>query len=337
MRNIKIKTIGTLFALALLMLVNGCRSDSFKLNAEIKGLGSQRVRVVYFDASGGLVDQWVTAEKDFVAIEGTCTDPSLLLMFNTMNVPMLKTVVSGGDKLEVTGTMTELGKLVIKGSEDAEKWCEFVAEHEMEYRMNNNPALNAAIEKYVKSHPKSLVSTLLVLVDYAPNDAAQTDRLLALIDDSAKPSHLMSTYNMLEGHGPQPSVVPRSMNLMEMESQDFQMVSLADSLPSVVVFWDKSVTDQEHTAAIEELKMLDPATVHVFDVNVDSDSVGWHKTIAKDSTSWKHYWAPGSVMNSDLLRLKLNTLPTIIVTNKIGKQLYRGNDASHARQTVENQ
>lgn len=322
-------------ALAMVLVLSGCRSDNFKLKAEIKGLGNQRIRVVYVDANGGVVDSWITADRDRIEVEGTCSSPSLLLLFNSMNVSMFNTVVSGGDEIEVTGKMTELRDLKIKGSEVAEQWSAFIAEHKMEYNLTNSPSLNAAIEKYVKSYPKSLVSTLLVLVDYAPKDASQVDGLLSLIDDNAKPESLTKSYNMVVVRGPQPTNVPRSMNLLEMESQDFVPAMLAGRLPSVVLFWDKSTDEQERSAAIEELKMLDTAMVHIIDVNIDSDSVGWQKTISRDSTSWKHYWAPGSVMNSELLRLQLNSTPTIIVTTTDGKQLYRGNDATHARQTIE--
>ena len=75
--------------------------------------------------------------------------------------------------------------------------------------------------------------------------------------------------------------------------------------------------------------------VRIVDINIDADSASWNATVTRDSTSWKHYWVPGSMMNSEIIRLQIVSTPTIIVTDSLGKQLYRGNDGTKARQTVE--
>lgn len=85
----------------------------------------------------------------------------------------------------------------------------------------------------------------------------------------------------------------------------------------------------------EELKMLDTARVQIMDINLDIDSIGWYQATMQDNTSWKHYWVPGSMMNSSIVNLKVKNTPTIIVTDSLGKQKYRGTDAIIARQTVE--
>ena len=41
------------------------------------------------------------------------------------------------------------------------------------------------------------------------------------------------------------------------------------------------------------------------------------------------------MMNSEVIRLQITSTPTIIVTDSLGKQQYRGNDAIEARLAVE--
>ena len=55
----------------------------------------------------------------------------------------------------------------------------------------------------------------------------------------------------------------------------------------------------------------------------------------------RSYWEtkdknPGSMMNGEIASLQVDKTPTIIVTDSLGKAIYRGNDAIKARQTVEN-
>lgn len=319
----------------VMLALCGCSSNHFKLKAHLKGLGSQNVKVVYVNDEGAIVENWITAQSDHFEVEGSCANPSLLLVYNSLNVAIFKTVVSSGDEIEIEGKVMSPNELKVEGSEAAKKWSAFVSEHKGLYGMIANPALNAAIEKYVKDNRKSLVSTLLVLVDYSPTSDEAVDRMLDMLDDSAKPASLLESYNMLKAKKQKPVTSLKSLNMMELTSQDFEAAVFTGSKPSVILFWDKEVKQNVRTTTIDELKMLDANTVQILDVNIDSDSAGWNSAIRNDGTNWKHYWVPGSLMNHELLPLQLTTTPTIIVTDTTGHQLYRGNDAAKARQTIE--
>lgn len=331
-----IKTISVVLASLLMLALCCCTSNHFKVKVFLKGLGSQNVKVVYVDEEGIIVENWITAQGDRFDVEGTCASPSLLLVYNSINVAIFKTVVSSGDEIEVEGKVMNPNELKIKGSEVAEKWSSFVTEHKGMYGMATNPALNTAIEKYVKDNPKSMVSTLLVMVDYYPASDDAVDKLLKMIDDSAKPASLLQSYDALNAKKKKPVTSIKSLNMMELTSQDFEAAVFTGSKPSVILFWDKDMNQAERTTAVEELKMLDGNAVQVIDVNIDCDSTGWNNSIKGDGTSWKHYWVPGSMMNHELLPLQVTTTPTIIVTDTTGRQLYRGSDAARARQTLEN-
>ena len=320
--------------LAVALLLSGCSNSGFKVTLELKGLGEQNVRVAYC-GDQGLTDNWVKAQKDVVTIEGSCNGPSLMLIFNSMNVPIVRLVVDGGDNIEVKGSITD-SQLKITGSKIMEEWNAFEAKHKNEYGMANSQALNTAIEAYVKQNPKSIVSTLLVLTDYAPSSSDKVDALLDAIDDGAKPESLMASYDLVNARYKKGVDQLSDINMIEMTSDDFKVARFTGSKPSVVFFWDKDLDNREHESVIAELKMLDTTRVNIVDINIDSDSAGWRNIVRRDSTQWKHYWVPGSMMNSQLTKLQIMTLPTIIVTDSLGKAIYRGNDAIKARQTVEN-
>jgi hypothetical protein len=258
-----------------------------------------------------------------------------MLIFNSMNVPIVRLVVDGGDNIEVKGSITD-SQLKITGSKIMEEWNAFEAKHKNEYGMANSQALNTAIEAYVKQNPKSIVSTLLVLTDYAPSSSDNVDALLDAIDDGAKPESLMASYDLVHARYKKGVDQLSDINMIEMTSDDFKVARFTGRKPSVVFFWDKDLDNREHESVIAELKMLDTTRVNIVDINIDSDSAGWRNIVRRDSTQWKHYWVPGSMMNSQLTKLQIMTLPTIIVTDSLGKTIYRGNDAIKARQTVEN-
>lgn len=326
----------TAVALMLMCLLPSCSSNSFKVSAKLKGLGQQNVRVAYFNADGGLTDAWVAAQNDELLITGDCTSPTLLMVYNSMSVPIMRLVVSGGDNIDITGSITEQYSLQVKGSETMEEWNNFVVKHKSDYNSLNSAKLNAAIEKYVKDNPKSLVSTLLVLVDYAPNDDGnKVARLLESIDKSAKPETLMESYNVMATRARKGDTSITSLNLLEMKTGDFESVNFRGGKPSVILFWDKNLDTQARKAAFGELMDLDTTRIQVLDINIDSDSTMWHNDVTKTGTTWKHYWVPGSMMNSAIVRLNLTSTPTIIITDSIGKQIYRGDNPIKTRQTAE--
>lgn len=321
--------------LLTVVMLGSCTSDKFEAKIALKGLGNQNVHVVYCGADGGVVDTWMMAQSDRLEIAGSCVSPSLLVLYNAMNVPIMRLVVSGGDKVKVSGDLINLYDAKVEGSVALEKWYLFMSKHKTAYQMMNYQMLNPEIEKYVKANPKGLESTLMLLFDYFPNDVAKVDKLLESIDESAKPESLLESYEMIKGRQTKPSTQIGTLNLLEMSSDDFEMASFVGSKPSVLFFWDKDVEKLERSAVIDELKMLDSTRVHIVDVNIDGDSVLWHSLVAADGTSWKHYWVPGSMMNSEVIRLQITSTPTIIVTDSLGKQQYRGNDAIEARLAVE--
>ena len=311
-------------------------SKPFKLSVNLHGIGSQNLRIVHMGADGGIVDEWVKCEQNAFSYEGTCSSPSLMVVYNSINVPILKLIVSSGDNIEVTGKALEPNGLKVKGSDDLVQYNSFVVKHKAEYTSPNKDALNTSIENFVKDNPKSIVSTVLVLFDYCPNDNTKVDKLLASIDESAKPETLMESYNNLKSREKKPVINIRSLNLIEQSSGDFETVRMVGNKSSVVVFWDREVGAAVRKMIVEELKMLDSGSVQVLDVSLDVDSIGWYYATKQDASTWRHYWVPGSMMNASIVELKVKTTPTIIVTDSLGKQQYRGDDAVKARQTAEN-
>ena len=274
-------------------------------------------------------------DKNTFVIDGTCSNPSLLIVYNVMNVPVIKLIVPGGDKLEVKGKVLEQYELEVKGSEAAELYNAFMVKHKMEYKSGNNQPLNTAIESFVKDNPKSVVSTVLVLLDYSPSDDTAIDKLLDKIDDSAKPESLMASYNMLKARSKKPATKITSLNIFEQSSGDFQMAKIKGDKPSLIFFWDRDLGLNDRNKIIEEMKMIERSQAQVMDISLDIDSTGWYYATHQNSTSWKHYWAPSSMMNGEIVSLQVDKVPTIIVTDSLGNQVYRGNDAIIARQTVE--
>ncbi|MBO4722798.1 MAG: DUF4369 domain-containing protein [Muribaculaceae bacterium] len=336
-RNYKSRVLIMACLVLVVTVMCSCKKENkpFKVKVELQGLGSQQVKVVYSGADGGIVDYWAKCENNAFEIEGTCANPSLLMVYNRMNVPIIKLVVAGGDKLEVKGKILEPYELDVKGSEMAEQYNTFLVKHKTEYKSANSQALNTAIENYVKDNPKSVVSTVLVLLDYSPSDDTAIDKLLEKIDDSAKPESLVASYSLLKARSKEPATKITSLNIFEQSIGDFQMARIAGDKPSIIFFWDRDLGMNNRKQIFDELKMIDPSQAQVMDISIDIDSTGWYYATHQLDSSWKHYWVPGSMMNGEIVSLQVNTTPTIIVTDSLGNQKYRGADPIKARQTIE--
>lgn len=326
-----------ILCLVLLVPVLCCCSGNkpFKVNVMLQGLGAQNLRLVYMGDDGGIVDTWVKCEQHKFSFEGQCSSPSLMVVYNSINIPILKLIINSGDEIDVEGKVLDLYDLKVKGSDELVQYNSFMVKHKVEYNSANKDALNTSIENFVKDNPKSVVSTLLVLFDYSPADDTKVDKLLESIDASAKPETLMASYNNLKSREKKPITTISSLNMIEQSSGDFQVARMVGSKSSVIFFWERDMGSNDRKIIVDELKLLDPDRVQVLDVSLDIDSVGWYFITKNDASSWKHYWVPGSMMNGTIMNLKVKTTPTIIVTDSLGKQKYRGNDAVKARQMAE--
>ena len=325
------KTAYLLLLLATAVLAS-CDGSKFNVTADIKSLGNQNVRIIYL-GDEGVSDQFVVAKDGKFSFEGHSSSLTVVSILEGQNETMCRFVVSGGDKIELTGDFMMPHHYQCKGNDISEQWMQFERAHSVQYESIDCTVLDDAIEEYVKKNPKSVVSTLLMAFDYSDAMTDKAKKLIASIDREAMQSGLMASIQNMQEYNNIKEVRLYTMMLCNLDG-DFESVNAMSNQQTLFYWWLNN--NESRRTAVREMKRIlkDHQNLRVIDINMSADTVGWRVTMRNDSTQWKHYWAPGGVMDAALNNLKIRRLPTYILTDSIGRQLYRGIDLNEIEKNI---
>ncbi len=318
--------------LLVVAMMTACSGSKFKVEAEIAGLGNQNVHVVWMGDSG-VVDAFIPAQEGKFAVEGSFNEPTVVSILDSHNKPLVRIVASGGDKLKVTGDFNNPHHYRCKGSDVAQEWLDFESEHAALYDMADRTQLDRAIEKYVNEHPSSLVSTLLLVIDYS--DSHKAASLLDKVDMKVRSASLCESLERLKAVLNKTDNTLHSMMLCGMNG-DFEAVVAAPKGATLIYMWhDNRPERRENVKSMKALSKQWGSRLTIADVSLMPDTLGWRPVVRGDSTSWNHYWAPGSILDPAVEPLHLRDMPVAIVADSTGHIMYRGKDMTAASAALE--
>lgn len=316
---------GVLVAVAGLMCA--CSNSTFKISADIKGMGNQNIHIVFLGDSG-VNDSFIPVNDGKFNVQGSSQELTVVSILDSQNKPLFRLAVKGGDKVEVTGDYNNPHHYQCKGSDVTQEWMKFETDNAMLYDQVDGTALDAAIEKYVAANKSSIVSALLLVFDYS--DPYKAQKLLDGLDAEARPEHLMASLRQAQEAAGRPETVVRSLMLCTQDG-DFEAFVPSMHKMSLLYWWsDNNQNRRDDIASIKQLVQQYGDRLTVADVSLASDTSAWRAIVKADSTRWHHYWAPGGIQDPAIDNLKIRTLPLCIVTDSAGNQLYRGSDISAA-------
>ena len=317
------------FMLLGIMLAS-CSNDNFKIDGTIAGANGTMVKVM-FQGDSSIVDEWVEVNRQGkFTFKGEAPQPVIVSLLNHKNEPLAILVATNGDHLHIQGDATRAMSLKVKGNRLNEEWQLFRDEHAAFYTDPNPSRLDAAIEKYVREHPKDMLSTVLLMADYSNHgDRKQVDEMLKSIDPDAKPASLTTAYlgNPL---GRKNVSVPRLMTLtLAKQKGVFEEVSLTDRV-TLIYLWANPQNDRKSvTQWLGGIK----EKVRVLDILAESDTLHWHHTI--EGEDWAHYWAPGGPLEPGIQLLGINMMPWFAVVDSTGLVTYSGPRLNEAVRNAE--
>ena len=311
--------------LLLTAIFASCSSDSFKIDGNIANLDAQLVRVL-FQADSAIVDERINVDKKGgFSFEGESAQPILVSVLNIRGETLARMVAVNGDHLKISGDAGKAMGVKVKGNRLNEDWQLFRNEHAAFYTDPNPSRLDAAIEKYVKEHPRDMLSTVLLVADYSNfSDQAKVEQMLSGIDAQARPESITEYFTSLV-KGRNSTKLPRLMTLtLAKNGSDFEEIKLTDKV-TLINLWAQPQSNRGRVIdAIAKLDEEGNGTVKVLDVLVESDTIRWHQTIADDPKAWSHYWAPGGPLEQGLQLLGITSAPWYAVTDSTGIVLYSG-------------
>ena len=335
--NKKLPHILALLATAATLALGSCKDDSFSLEARIEGLGDQEVQIVYATIDG-VQSQSVTAVEDVIKYEGYAPQVTMVNLVMPNGMPTIRTVAVNGDNLKLQGILGSPYPTKVKGGDIAKEWHGFMSEHLNEAERNaTDGALNPIIAEFVANNPNNVLSTLLLIYEYAPlcnND--MTDSLLNIINSEAKPLYMLSTYNALRN---ELNKANRSRGFYQftLPTSEGDWETFTRPSNGYALIWAWSIDDRDRRHNVDSIKRLKDLYGKRFAVNtlfLDADTSRWRNRIKADSTTWTHYWVPGGPNNPSIKSLGLIRTPYYLLIDSFGANPYRGNSLADIEKMI---
>ncbi|MCH5231634.1 MAG: DUF4369 domain-containing protein [Muribaculaceae bacterium] len=326
-----------IFFFSLIFLL-GCKKAEFTLNFNLEKDVTENYNVTYYAAAikGGLTVQSVASVREGKCLlKGTTVLPTMVDIFTRRSSFPLVLIASKGSEIKISGEGNDPLGWNVEGDKINEELSAWRLENLHSLRENETDSVNQAVRNFVEGNRENPVSTILMLCYYNREaDENGYSELMASLKGEARNEqwlHILARTDQLLHHYSYPagleSLVMRSMK----EGAD---TLTADSKnPIFLLIWQSGYSDKNNMVdSIKALGKEYPDSVRIIaDIFADIDSVAWKNAIRRDSLDFiKRFWAPLSLADPTLQKLKVKGLPYFIVFSPDGAQSYRGTDLSEA-------
>lgn len=346
MKRIAAHISSLLLAMTAVVMLGGCVKNEFSIRMEFPSdyIGNYIISYYAWDSKKGAWLEETLPVQSGKAEAGCITRrPTLVFIADASNPRnSIALYAERGDKILISGSSSDMMQWKITGNKISSEWGAW------RNSLPKNPTaadINKSVASFVRNHPDSKVSALLLLEEYDRREnPAEFAKLWNAIDPKAKPADLMEMCGAADlseaifstdGKGKlRPSAVSKLASL-RLRTLDNGLDTLKLSkLPSFIYFYKDNGINR--TATLDTLKALakafpDSAKRIMCDISVDSDSITWVNSIRYDSLKTVvRGWIPGGLADESMISTGAVRLPWYRVAAKGGKVVYEGSDLEKA-------
>lgn len=329
-----------LIVIAAAMLLGACSHDEgFSVKGTLSDGSTVNLRVMYSDGTN-LHTQLMASDKGHFEFEASAPEGTVVEVLANNFEPLGRFYAADGDEIEITIDMSSPSAIKVTGNDTGRRWADWTRANAGVLDKSDPRQANALIEKYVTSHPRDIVSTLLMIYNYDSSlDPVHAAALLQSIDAAARPAALTAAYKALIGKTEATTASLKVVPLSFMAHGD----TLLTYHPrrhrlSLLVFSDEtSGRGDSIVPAIRGLCRRHPgdSDLYVLDMSFDTDTLTWGRDTRADSATWQQGWLAGSVSATPVSRLAIPRVPYCIVVDSAGNQIYRGRSITAAADTID--
>ena len=340
-----IKITHYIFLLFLIGL-GACSKTEFTLFFDLDEGVTDNYNVTYFatDTQGGLTVQAVASvQKGKCELKGYTKRPTLVYLSSKKSKLPLVIYTSREDEIMIHGKGSNPLQWEVEGNEINEQISAWRMANENILLNDDKTALNESVENYAAQNPESAAAFIITLVYF--NRRADNFKYVAVMDgfrnlpDKSTLIGLAAQADQLDNSLAYPARI-ESM-IMKSSRNIPDTIIFNGKNPGFLIFWNSDLKEKKEIR--DSLKSLvkaypDSASRILADINLDSDSTAWRNAIKKDSlNSVKRLWAPASLTDKTLMKLKVGSVPYYIVADSAGRQVYRGDELDVAIKNFQDQ
>ncbi|MDE6126635.1 MAG: DUF4369 domain-containing protein [Muribaculaceae bacterium] len=333
MRGLLTKTIAAVIAAALslaaaLLGLTSCGSEpEFRVRGEIDGLGTQNLRVTLY--SGDAVQQQAAQAIDGkFQFESRADEPVAGEIYTNAGVLMARFIADRGDNLFLKFSATDPSVFEAEGNKATEELAEFMAENADAIASGDPATLNAAVERFVAKHTKSLASPLVISAYFTPEgDEKRLGEMLDRLDRRAKPMWIVEP--LLQPLAASAAADTARMEPVRLLSAEGRVARLrpGGSKQLLMAFTDAGSRGADSVGALLEKLAAERAeeTLRLAEISFDTDTAAWKRSVGERERPERvaDYWAIGGAATPGIGRLAVERLPYFVLVDSAGAVMLR--------------
>lgn len=328
-----------LFALiaVVAMLISSCGKNEFAIDMNLSNGGTQNLRFLYLASSDDqkfVADNMLPLIDGQLHLDGVTRYPTIVFVFNAQGELLTSIYAEKGDKIKVGGDITKPFAWTVEGNSTAEEFAQWTAQNSDALASRNPRTINKAINAYFASKHDDRVAALMLYTLYSSRIDEDGYRKLAAMlpdDDDIRRIRIAAMMAEESDNNRASALTVTPLTLLSM-ADTMMVVNPAKHYRTVIYMWydtpDRQAMRQFNAAA-------EGKDVEVVDICMNPDTVSWRQNVRYSSDDHPmSTWAIGGENNVSLTRLAIPRFPYIIVTDRKGTQLYRGDDTNESLKSL---
>lgn len=312
-----------IFAATLIaILTTACgNSDTYIIEGEIVGLGTQNIHIAYLNDDAVHSAQATALDGKF-RFEGKIDDTVIMDLYSSAGAPLATFIVTPGEHIKCRLNLDNPADDTVEGSDMTARLFGILAAG----------ITNASIDNYVAANTTDPVSSVLVTsyYDASTTDPAHIDSVISLIHPESRLPRVVTPYSTLI----RPFVrrLPATATLYTAEADTFVSTPLRGKTRRLLII----NTPAERKATVAALKKqadkFNADNLTIIEYTLAKDTTDWKASLRADTISGRaiHAYSPGGLASPLMMQLGVTAHPLYIVADTAGLILARTPDLSAA-------
>ena len=319
-----------------------CSKNEFKLEFDLDSSVSGNYRIVYYASdkrTGFMMETIAPVEKGKCETRCITRNPTLVYVFMSgSQMPSALIYAERGDKIRISGKDRNPALWSIGGNGLNEEWSRWRNDNARAIMSGDAAVINAAVAAYVKAHPDSELSALMMLTDF--DRRADENRFAALWNSLGENARTEKTAG-LAGRGDRPDAAKASLaqkaGRIRLHAIGDSLVELDPGMFAATLMYFMRNEDASVAVDMDTLRSLsrldeEGKNGRISVISFETDSLAWLSRIRADSNMLNalHAWMPFGEASETAMGLGVTRTPFFIVADRKGRQVYRGDDGKRA-------
>lgn len=328
-----------MFAAAMMsLLLVSCVKNELKVSLELPKDITDAYRLLYYASDskkGWYTETVVTVQQGKGETLCYTKNPTIVYVMYSGNMPEAAFYAERGGKIRITGETGDPYAWKIEGNKINEEWSEWRIANKEALKGRDSQKINKAVAGFVNANSDKALSAILLLTYY---DRRSDDKGFRVLWNKLKGDALKPEWVQLAGCADMPGGMPAE-RLKVGELILHTAGNGADTLkiggkPMILYFWRSD--DSDKAESMNELRNLrklvpDSSRYLISDISFEMDSLSWRYGLSGDSLKGVvRGWLPIGEADSVVMRMGVNRTPYVLVYDKKGQEVYRGDDLSKA-------